>query len=50
MASKSLRHDVDGVLIDSEPLHEFTLLELSTRFGRRLESKTDLETFKGRTE
>ena len=26
--------DMDGVLIDSEPLHEFTLLELSTKFGR----------------
>ena len=41
---------MDGVLIDSEPLHEFTLLELSTRFGGRFESQTELEMFKGRTE
>ena len=39
--------DMDGVLIDSEPLHEFTLLELSTQFGRRFETYADLQAFKG---
>jgi HAD superfamily hydrolase (TIGR01509 family) len=39
--------DMDGVLIDSEPLHEFTLLELSGQFGRRFETKADLLQFKG---
>ena len=39
--------DMDGVLIDSEPLHEFTLLELSSQFGRRFETHADLQAFKG---
>lgn len=39
--------DMDGVLINSEPLHEFTLLELSSQFGRRFESKSELQQFKG---
>jgi beta-phosphoglucomutase-like phosphatase (HAD superfamily) len=39
--------DMDGVLINSEPLHEFTLLELSSRFGRRFESESELQQFKG---
>ncbi len=38
---------MDGVLIDSEPLHEFTLLELSTQFGRRFENHAELQAFKG---
>ena len=39
--------DMDGVLIDSEPLHEFTLLELSSQFGRRFETHSELQAFKG---
>ena len=39
--------DMDGVLINSEPLHEFTLLELSGQFGRRFESESELQQFKG---
>ena len=39
--------DMDGVLIDSEPLHEFSLLELSSQFGRRFETHAELQTFKG---
>ena len=39
--------DMDGVLINSEPLHEFTLLELSRRFGRQFESNSELQQFKG---
>ena len=38
---------MDGVLINSEPLHEFTLLELSSQFGRRFESESELQQFKG---
>jgi HAD superfamily hydrolase (TIGR01509 family) len=43
----SILFDMDGVLINSEPLHEFTLLELSERFGRRFESEAELQQFKG---
>jgi mannitol-1-/sugar-/sorbitol-6-phosphatase len=39
--------DMDGVLINSEPLHEFTLQELSSQFGRRFESEAELQQFKG---
>jgi mannitol-1-/sugar-/sorbitol-6-phosphatase len=39
--------DMDGVLINSEPLHEFTFLELSSQFGRRFESESELQQFKG---
>ncbi len=39
--------DMDGVLINSEPLHEFTLLELSGQFGRRFEKESELQQFKG---
>jgi HAD superfamily hydrolase (TIGR01509 family) len=43
----SILFDMDGVLINSEPLHEVTLLELSGRFGRRFESESELQQFKG---
>jgi HAD superfamily hydrolase (TIGR01509 family) len=33
--AKGILFDLDGVLIDSEQLHEFSFLELSGRFGRR---------------
>ena len=39
--------DMDGVLINSEPLHEFTLLELSGQFGRGFENVSELQQFKG---
>lgn len=39
--------DMDGVLINSEPLHEFTFLELSSQFGRRFEDEAELQQFKG---
>jgi HAD superfamily hydrolase (TIGR01509 family) len=39
--------DMDGVLINSEPLHEFTLLELSGQFGRGFENESELQQFKG---
>ncbi len=39
--------DMDGVLIDSEPVHEVSLLELSALLGRRFESHADLQVFKG---
>src|SRR4029450_4016120 len=39
--------DMDGVLINWEPLHEFTLLELSSQFGRRFENESELQQFKG---
>ncbi len=42
-----LLFDMDGVLINSEPLHEFTFLELSSQFGRRFESEAELQQFKG---
>jgi len=38
---------MDGVLINSEPLHEFTFLELSSQFGRRFEHEAELQQFKG---
>jgi beta-phosphoglucomutase len=43
----SILFDMDGVLINSEPLHEFTLLELSGQFGRRFENESELQQFKG---
>ena len=39
--------DMDGVLINSEPLHEFSFLELSGQFGRRFENESELQQFKG---
>ena len=39
--------DMDGVLINSEPVHEASLLELSTLLGRRFETHADLQVFKG---
>ena len=39
--------DMDGVLIDSEPVHEISLLELSALLGRRFETHADLQVFKG---
>jgi mannitol-1-/sugar-/sorbitol-6-phosphatase len=47
--TKGILFDLDGVLIDSEPLHEFTLMELSGRFGRRF-GQDELLRFKGLTE
>jgi HAD superfamily hydrolase (TIGR01509 family) len=44
--AKGILFDLDGVLIDSEPLHEFTLLELGDRFGRRFGHEEILQ-FKG---
>ena len=38
---------MDGVLIDSEPVHETSLLELSALFGRRFETHAELQVFKG---
>ena len=38
---------MDGVLINSEPLYEFTLQELSSQFGRRFASEAELQQFKG---
>ena len=43
---KGILFDLDGVLINSEPVHEFTLLELSERFGRRFKD-AELLPFKG---
>lgn len=39
--------DMDGVLIDSEPVHEISLLELSALLGRRFETHAELQVFKG---
>ena len=44
---RQLPFKANGVLINSEPLHEFTLQELSSQFGRRFESKAELQQFKG---
>ncbi len=46
---KGVLFDLDGVLIDSEPVHELTLQQLSEDFGRRFRPE-ELGQFKGRPE
>jgi hypothetical protein len=41
--------DLDGVVIDSEPAHERSLIEASDRLGRRI-TLSDTKQFKGSTE
>lgn len=48
--AQGILFDMDGVLIDSEPVHERALQELTARLGRRLTDHRELESFKGVTE
>ena len=42
--------DMDGVIINSEPVAELSLLELSSQFGCRFSNEGELQQFKGFTE
>ncbi|MBV9672244.1 MAG: HAD family phosphatase [Verrucomicrobia bacterium] len=45
-ACQAIIFDLDGVLINSEPVHEFTLLKLSSEFGRPF-TQQEILSFKG---
>lgn len=45
-ACEAFIFDLDGVLINSEPVHEFTLLKLSSEFGRPF-TRQEILSFKG---
>jgi HAD superfamily hydrolase (TIGR01509 family) len=47
---RGILFDMDGVIINSEPVAELSLLELSSHFGRRFSSEGELQRFKGFTE
>lgn len=46
---RGILFDFDGVLIDSEPLHQASLADMTERMGRRL-TRSELESFKGTTQ
>jgi len=45
--SRGILFDMDGVLIDSEPVHELAIIALTEKMGRRVDDKTLLFSFKG---
>lgn len=48
--ARAILFDMDGVLIDSEPLHEQSIIALSAELGEPITSKEILDSFKGSPE
>lgn len=48
--ARAILFDMDGVLIDSEPLHEQSIVALSAELGEPIRSKAILDSFKGSPE
>lgn len=48
--AKAILFDMDGVLIDSEPFHEQSIVELSAELGEAITGKEVLDSFKGAPE
>jgi HAD superfamily hydrolase (TIGR01509 family) len=46
-SSRGILFDMDGVLIDSEPVHELALIALTEKLGRRVDDKAFLFSLKG---
>ena len=48
--AKAILFDMDGVLVDSEPMHERSIVALSAELGEAITSKEVLDSFKGAPE
>lgn len=48
--ARAILFDMDGVLIDSEPVHEQSIIALSAELGEPITSKEILDSFKGSPE